>query len=215
VALILLMPLIVVMLGGCLTTKTSLTISGDDRVSGEVLIATQTVGGQAPFRPQPPEELADRVHITPYSANGRSGSQLSFNGLTFQETEQLSQALGPSGTRYRMRLSRAGSLVTFEASADLTPLANTDSSFVVEVSAPGEITTTNGQESAGVVSWAPEPGEVTQMSATYQFSGSNNQEWFGWAVLLGGLTLGVAILVAVLAQQAHERARRASGDRGA
>lgn len=211
--LVALFAVIALLLGGCLHMNASMTISDDDRVSGELLMTTRTPDGKAPFNLRPPTNLADRVHVTPYSAEGRTGSQLTFRDLSFDEVEQLSQALSPSGSRYKLRLSRSGSLVNFDGSVDLTPLTNTDSSFDIEVSAPGEVTSTNGRESAGQVSWSPEPGEVTQLSATFQYSGSGVAGWIGWAVLVGFLTFGVAGLVAWLAQRAHEQAGRAAGDR--
>ena len=109
-----------------------------------------------------------------------------------------------------MNLSRSGTLVIFDASVDLTPLANTNSTFDIEISAPGEITTSNGQESSGLVSWSPEPGEVSQLSSTFQFAGSGSNYWVGWAVLIGVGTLGAVALVVVLAQRSHNDSRRAT-----
>ncbi|MGP4017253.1 DUF3153 domain-containing protein [Saccharopolyspora sp. 5N708] len=195
------------LLSGCLHVNAALNISGDDLVSGEVLVSTQTADGQVPFRLQPPDDLANRVRVTPYDRDGRVGSHLSFHDLTFQEVEQLGAALSPSDSRYRLQLSRSGSLVIFEGSADLTPLADTDSGVELKISAPGEITNTNGQESAGTVSWVLQPGEVTELSATYQFANATGMDWIGWALLVGGLTLTAALLVAALALRAHLRHR--------
>ncbi|GAA4863259.1 DUF3153 domain-containing protein [Saccharopolyspora rosea] len=195
------------LLGGCLHLNSSLNISGDDLVSGELLVTTQTPEGQAPFRLRAPDDLADRVRITPYSADGQSGSHLSFQDLSFQEVERLSQALSPSGSRYQLNLSRSGSLVTLNAQVDLTPLANTDSAVQVKVSAPGDITNTNGQESAGTVTWNLEPGEVTRLVATYQYSDASSMSWVGWALLLGVLVFGAAGAVGALALRSHVRNR--------
>jgi phosphatidylinositol mannoside-binding LppM-like protein len=195
------------LLSGCLHANAALNIAGDDLVSGEVLVSTQTADGQVPFRLQPPDELADRVQVTPYSNGDRVGSHLSFHDLTFQEVEQLAEALSPSDSRYRLQLSRSGSLVIFNGSVDLTPLADTDSGVEMKISAPGEITNTNGQESAGTVNWVLEPGEVTELSATYQFASATGMDWLGWALLVGATTLAAALLVALLALRAHLRHR--------
>ncbi|MCC5698123.1 DUF3153 domain-containing protein, partial [Klebsiella pneumoniae] len=145
-------------------------MSGDDSVSGEVLVSTQTPDGQVPFRLEPPESLEDRVRVRPYTKDGRAGSHLSFEDLSFDEVKQLANALSPTDNRFQFQLHRSGSLVTVEGEADLTPLANTDTSVVLEISAPGEITNTNGKESAGTVNWTLEPGEVSEVFATYQFT---------------------------------------------
>ncbi|MGI8311209.1 DUF3153 domain-containing protein [Saccharopolyspora hattusasensis] len=195
------------LLSGCLHVNAALNISGEDLVSGEVQLSTQIADGQAPFRLQPPENLADRVQVTPNDDGGRTGSHLSFHDLTFPEVEQLAEALSPTDSRYRLHLSRSGSLVFFEGSADLTPLADTDSGADLKISAPGEITNTNGQESAGTVTWSLQPGSVTELSATYQFSNVAGMDWIGWALLVGALTFGAAIVVALLALRTHIRTR--------
>lgn len=202
----------ILLLGGCVQLNSSMTISDDDLVSGQLLVSAQPSDRNGPVQLRPPRELSDRVQVTPYSRDGRTGSRLSFQDLSFEEVEQLGQALSPSGSRYRMHLSRSGSLVHFDASVDLTPLTNTNSSFQIEISAPGEITTSNGQESAGMVRWSPEPGEVSQLSSTFQFAGSGAGGWIGWAALIGVGSLGVVALVVVLAQRSHHRSRRAANE---
>jgi phosphatidylinositol mannoside-binding LppM-like protein len=195
------------LLSGCLHVNASLNISGDDLASGEVLVSTQTADGQVPFRLQPPEELADRVQVTPYEQDGRVGSHLSFRDLSLPEVEQLAEALSPTDSRYRLQLSRSGSLVIFDGSVDLTPLADTDSGVQLKISAPGEITNTNGEESAGTITWVLQPGEVSELSATYQFANSTGMDWIGWALLVGALTFATAVLVALLALRTHIRHR--------
>lgn len=195
------------LLSGCLHVNASLNISGDDLASGEVLVSTQTADGQVPFRLQPPEELADRVQVTPYEQDGRVGSHLSFRDLSLPEVEQLAEALSPTDSRYRLQLSRSGSLVIFDGSVDLTPLADTDSGVQLKISAPGEITNTNGEESAGTITWVLQPGEVSELSATYQFANSTGMDWIGWALLVGALTFATAALVALLALRTHIRHR--------
>lgn len=193
------------LLSGCLHINTALTISSEDTVSGELLVSVQTADGQPPFRLKPPGELADRVVVKPYDRGDRSGSELSFHDLSFAEVEQLAAALSPADSRYRFQLHRSGSLVIFDATADLTPLADTDSGIDVKLSAPGEITTTNGEESAGTVTWSLEPGEVTELSATFQFADAAGMDWVGWALLLGTGTLLIAAVVGLLALRGHFR----------
>ncbi|MEY8040679.1 DUF3153 domain-containing protein [Saccharopolyspora cebuensis] len=205
----LLLVLVGMVTSGCLHVNAALTIDGEDAVAGELVITTQTADGKVPFQLTPPEDLADQVRITPYAQGDRVGSHLSFRGLSFDEVTRLSQSLTPDDSRYQFQLSRSGSLVILEASADLTPLANTDSSVEVKVSAPGEITSTNGEESAGTVTWELEPGEVTRLAATFQYASATGGGWVGWAALLTGTTFLVALVVAALALTTHLRARAA------
>lgn len=206
--MLLLITLVAVLVSGCLNANVSLTISENDRVSGQVLVAVPTPAGEEPLRLRPPKNLADRVQVSPYEGKGRSGSKLSFTRLTFEEVERLGRALSRAESRYRFDISRAGSLVTVQGSVDLTPLAKTDSSVLLEINTPGEVTSTNGRANAGLVSWRPKPGEVTQISATFQFTNtSGSAVWLGWTALVGILTIGVALLVALLALFSHRRMR--------
>lgn len=195
------------LVGGCLDVNASMNINGDDRVSGEVLVSAATADDRPPISQEPPEHLADRVSIDPYSSQGRVGSRLSFHDLSFAEFEQLVTELGGSDTRYDLNLSRSGSLAIFDGSVDLTPLADTNSTFEFRMSAPGEVTDTNGEQSAGTVEWTLEPGEVTHMNATYQYASAAGGDWVGWAALmfLGGI--GVSAAVGMLALRTHVRNR--------
>lgn len=212
-ALLLLIVALGMVTSGCLRANVAMTISDDDRVSGQLLVSTQTPDGRSPFRLEPPPDLADRVKVTPYDADGRVGSKLSFDRLSFDELQRLAEALSGSDSRYKFELKRSGSLVTLDGSLDLTPLADTDSSVAIEVNAPGDITTTNGKESAGTVSWEPEPGEVTEISATYQFAGSRDWSVVWWTLLVIGGTFGVAALVGLLALDTHLKTRRTAEQR--
>lgn len=203
-ALAILIALAAVLLGGCLHADTSVSLSEDDTASGELLISTETADGKVPFNLRPPEHLADRVQVAPHSEGSRVGSRLTFQDLEFDELEELSKALSPSESRYRLHLERTGSLVELSGSLDLTPLADTDSSVRIELTAPGEVTTTNGTESSGVVTWAPEPGEVTQLNATFQYAGSGAGAWTVWALVMGALALGAVLVITRLAQREHE-----------
>lgn len=207
-ALALLIVLLGVLLSGCLHAQASLTIAEDDTVSGEVLLSTQTADGQVPFQLRPPEELADQVNVTPYSRQGRVGSRLEFQDLTFDEVEELAAKLSHENSRYTFELRRAGSLVLFNGSVDLTPLDETDSAVEIEVSTPGETTTTNGHETAGVVTWRPEPGQVTQLAAAFQYTGSGPPYWLWWLLLVVALSFGAAGAVGYLAQRSHEQYHR-------
>lgn len=198
---------LVTLLGGCLNVNAALTITGEDTVSGEIVVVTQTVDGKVPFELRPPQQLASRVKVEPFHEGENVGANVSFRNLEFSEIEQLAKALSPSDSRYHVKLWRQGSLVYFDGEADLTPLADTDSNIELKLSAPGEITRTNGDESAGTVTWNLEPGEVTQLQAAFQFSGAGGVGWWLWTSLVGGLTVLTAVLVGLLALRTHLRNR--------
>lgn len=203
--LIVLITLVALATSGCLNANLSMTISKNDRVTGQLLVAAPPDG--QPIRFDPPEGLRSRVSSAEYTKDGHPGTRLVFRELTFRELEHLSEAISGSESRYHFSLTRSGSLVNINGEIDLTPLGETPSSLHIEITAPGEITKTNGRESAGVITWEPPAGEVTQISATYQYSGSQNQAWIGWAVLVGGVMLLAAVLVGLLAARTHLRAR--------
>ncbi|MBE9373121.1 DUF3153 domain-containing protein [Saccharopolyspora sp. HNM0983] len=195
------------LVSGCLQLNASMTIDGDDRVSGDVLVSAATADNRPPIGQGAPAHLADRVRIDPYSSEGRVGSHLSFHDLSFAEFEQLVSALGGSDTRYDLNLSRSGSLTIFDGSVDLTPLADTNSTFQFRMSAPGEVSNTNGEQSAGTVEWNLQPGEVTHLAATYQYASPAGGDWVGWAALVGLGGIAVSVGVGMLALRTHIRNR--------
>ena len=175
-------------------------------MSGEVLVSTQTPDGQVPFR----LSLLNPWRTNP-SAPVHQGRPCGLPPVLrrplLDEVNQLANALSPTDNRFQFQLHRSGSLVTVEGEADLTPLANTDTSVVLEISAPGEITNTNGKESAGTVNWTLEPGEVSEVFATYQFTSRAGAGWLGWTLLFSAPVLAVTVLVGMLALRHHLQAR--------
>ncbi|MGJ7904906.1 DUF3153 domain-containing protein [Actinopolyspora sp. H202] len=205
--------LVGILVSGCLNATVSLSINGKDEVSGEVMVAVPPSSERHEFRLRVPEELSDKVRLSSYREGDARGSKLEFDELSFDEVERLAAQLNRADSRYKLSISRSGSLVEVNGSVDLTPLAETDSEVLVEISAPGEVTTTNGETNAGMVSWQPRPGEVTEISATFQFTDARSAGLFGWSLVLGGVTFGTALLVAVLALVTRQRARADSGRR--
>ncbi|MEU6127878.1 DUF3153 domain-containing protein [Saccharopolyspora sp. NPDC047091] len=209
----LLLVLVGTLLSGCLHTTASVSLSEDDKASGTLVLTTDTPDGQVPFRLHPPDDLADRVQVAPVEEQGRVGSRLTFQDLEFDELERLSNALSPSESRYQLHVERRGSLVEFTTMLDLTPLADTDSSVQIELTAPGEITSTNGKETSGVVTWAPEPGEVSQLNATFQYAGTGIGVGWAWTMGLAALVIGAVVVIGLLAQRTHERDLAETRDR--
>lgn len=186
-----------VLASGCVQLRGSLSLSREDRVSGEVLVAVR--GAHEPFALHAPPDLAHKVTVRPYASEGLTGSQLRLHDLTFDELARLCQELGPPGTE--LRAARSGPHVTFDATADLRDRPGTE--VRAEISAPGEITATNGERSGGEITWAPRPGQLNRLHATFEYSPAGAWSWVFWAILSGVLGLLAAGLVGWLAQRDH------------
>ena len=194
-------------LTGCVRLHAAMALSTDDRVSGEITAATPPTKDNDPG-PQlkVPNELASRVSTKPYKVDDYVGTQLSFNGLTFDEVRALSAATSASSSRYQLTFRRSGDLVTLSGSVDLTQVPPERADIQVKISFPGEIVDTNGrEEDEATIAWSPKPGQASMLNATVRYAGANSVSYFGWTMLVAGLTGGAAIIVLILAIVAHRR----------
>ncbi|WP_285751360.1 DUF3153 domain-containing protein [Lentzea sp. NBRC 105346] len=194
-------------LSGCVRVYAAMAVSEDDRISGEIVAATPPTQDNDPG-PQlkVPPELASRVTTKPYRVETYAGTQLFFNGLTFDEMRTLSVATSSSNSRYQLSFRRSGDLVTMSGSVDLSQVPAERADIQVKISFPGSVVNTNGrEEEQGTIAWSPKPGQASMLSATVRYAGSESTSFFGWAMLVAGLTAGAALIVVVLALIAHKR----------
>lgn len=194
-------------LSGCVRLHAAMAVSEDDRVSGEIIAATPPTADNDPG-PQlkVPSELASRVTTKPYKVDAYAGTQLFFNGLSFEEVRTLSMATSSSNSRYQLNFRRSGDLVTMSGSVDLTQVAPDRADIQVKISFPGAVVNTNGrEEDPGTIAWSPKPGQASMLTATVQYAGTNSTSFFGWIMLVAALTGGAALIVVVLALVAHKR----------
>ncbi|QFZ17453.1 DUF3153 domain-containing protein [Saccharothrix syringae] len=194
-------------LTGCVRLHAAMAVSQDDRVSGEITAATPPTRDNDPG-PQlkVPEELAGRVTTKPYQLDDYVGTQLSFSALTFDEVRALSVATSASSSRYQLTFRRSGDLVTLSGSVDLTQVPPERADIQVKISFPGEVVDTNGrEEDNATIGWTPKPGQASMLTATVRYAGPNSVSYFGWAMLVAGLTGGAALIVLVLAVVSHRR----------
>ncbi|RKT53317.1 LppM family (lipo)protein [Saccharothrix australiensis] len=198
-------------LTGCVRLHAAMAVGPDDRVSGEVVAATpETDDNDAGPQLKVPDDLADRVTTQPYRADKYAGTQVFFNGLTFDEVRALSIATSASSSRYQLGFRRSGDLVTLNGSVDLTQVPPERADIQVKISFPGEVVDTNGREEDGAtIAWSPKPGEATMLSATIRYAGENSPSYFAWTMLVAGLTGGAALIVVVLAVVARRRSQLA------
>ncbi|MEJ2856133.1 MULTISPECIES: DUF3153 domain-containing protein [unclassified Saccharothrix] len=196
-------------LTGCVRLHAAMALSQDDRVSGEIVAATPPTRDNDPG-PQlrVPNELASRVTTKPYSQDNYTGTQLFFSGLTFDEVRALAAATSASSSRYQLNFRRSGDLVTMNGSVDLTQVPPERADIQVKISFPGEVVETNGrEEESATIAWSPKAGQASMLQATVRYAGENSPSYFGWTMLLAGLTGGAALIVVVLAIVAHRRSQ--------
>jgi hypothetical protein len=204
--LILLAPLAV----GCVRVRTSITISPDDLVSGQITAASkprnpddkgpQFNAAALPFSP--------KVAISEYTKDGYVGSSAVFSDLSFSELPQLAN-MNHDAAGVNLSLRRAGNLVILEGRADLTALNDSSADISLSVSFPGEVTSTNGsQVDSQVVEWKLKPGIVSTMNAQARYTDPSARSFTGAATWLGLATFAVAGLIGLLAWLGRDRSPR-------
>jgi hypothetical protein len=205
-ALLILIPLAT----GCVRVRASITISPDDRVSGEIIAASkprnsedkgpQFNGGSLPF--------SEKVAISDYSKDGYVGSQAVFSDLTFAELPQLAN-MNHDAAGVDVSVRRAGDSVILEGRADLTALTDPNADVSLSVSFPGAVTSTNGdQVESQVVEWKLKPGVVTTMSAQARYTDPSARSFTGAAMWMGLSALLVAALIGTLAWVSRDQSPR-------
>lgn len=208
-ALTALLLLAVPLLSGCLRVQVSMGVSADDRVSGQIVAATvPTSDTDTGPELTPPDSLVGKIRVQEYKQDGYVGSQAFFNDLTFGEVQQLSSLSGQVGTSLQLNFQRSGDVVILDGKADLKAVP--DSSDVqFSVAFPARVATTNGtRDGDSIVTWKLAPGEVNALRAEVRYQDPSTRGFAGWAGIVGGITLGVALIVAVMAYTQRDRAPR-------
>lgn len=193
-------------LSGCVRVQGSMTVSENDLVSGQLIIASVSIkqGDTGPALKIPPE-LGGKVKSQVYAADGYVGQTVTLQDLTFAEVGILSDSI-TVGKQYRISFRRAGDLVTMAGSVDLTELPKDRADVQFKVTLPGTVSRTNGVDDNGTISWKPKPGAVTEFHATAQYTDSSGVSWTKWVTIVGASAVGVALLVLALALFTHRRA---------
>lgn len=192
-------------LTGCLRVHAALAVSQDDVISGELVIAALPVSkdDDGPKLTVPPE-LADRVSMQPYTADGYVGQKVTLSGLRFDDLTVLTESISTL-RQYRLSFRRSGGLVSLAGSIDLTRVPADRADVQIKIAFPGQISRTNGDNVDGTISWAPKPGAVTEFAATARYSSAAGVSWTQWVAIVGGGAVGVAVLVVLLALFTHRR----------
>ncbi|HYQ68381.1 DUF3153 domain-containing protein [Actinophytocola sp.] len=205
VGLVVLFGVLVCSLSGCLRVHAALAVSPDDKVSGELIVATVRLNEQdnGPTLTIPPE-LNDQVKSEKYDQDDYVGQRVTFTDLRFVDLAQLVETISEL-KQYRLSLRRAGDLVTLAGSIDLTQVPVDRADVQIKIAFPGSVTRTNGDEDNGTVSWSPKPTSVTEFDAVAQYSSDDGNSWVRWALYVGGAALLAAVVATLLALIAHRR----------
>jgi len=194
---------------GCVRVRTSLTVSPDDRVSGQIVAAAKP-RDDSDRGPQLLNNLpfAQKVAVSDYDRDDYVGSQAVFSDLTFAEIPQLA-GMNRDAAGVDISLRRAGDLVILEGRVDLTSLNDPDADVSLSVSFPGEVTSTNGDRvSPEVVEWKLRPGVVSTMNAQARYTDPSARSFTGAAIWLGVGSLVVAVVIGALAYNSRDRTPR-------
>ena len=205
-ALVLLLLILVPFAVGCVRVRASLTVSPDDRVSGQIVAASKARDGEDKG-PQLLNSLpfSNKVAVSRYERGDYVGSQAVFSDLTFAELPQLAN-MNSDAAGVDISLRRAGDLVILEGRVDLTTLNDPEADVTLSVAFPGEVTSTNGDQVSGeVVEWKLKPGIVTTMNAQARYTDPSARSFTTAAIWLTVGSFVVAGLLGWLAWASRDR----------
>ncbi len=194
------------LLTGCLRVHASITVSPDDKVSGDIIAAIKPRDDNDQG-PQFDENFgfSQKVSVSTYRADGYVGSRAAFSDLSFAEVPQLAN-LSRDATGVDISLRRAGNLGILEGRVDLTNVTDPEADVKFRIAFPGEVTSTNGdQVDSSMVEWKLKPGTVTTMSAQSRYTDPSTRSFTAAAIWLGLAACLVAGIVAALAWRDHDR----------
>lgn len=208
-ALVMLLLIVAPSLIGCVRVRASITVSPDDRVSGQI-VAAAIPRDDNDNGPQLLNNLpfAQKVAVSDYNRDDYVGSQAVFSDLTFAELPQLA-SMNRDAAGVDISLRRAGDLVILEGRADLTSLSDPEADVSLSVAFPGEVTSTNGEQiSSSVVEWKLRPGVVSTMNAQARYTDPSARSFTGAAIWLGIASLVVAGVIGWLAYANRDQSPR-------
>jgi hypothetical protein len=202
--------LLVFALAGCVRVHAAMAVGTDDHVSGTIDIASvQAKPEDTGPALTVPSELSGLVTLAPYAADGYVGQTVHFEGLTFEQVRQLSEAISNQSSRYRLNFRRSGDIVSLAGSADLGGMRPDGVDVQLKVAFPGPVGKSNGTaDKDNTISWTAKPGGVTEFNATSQYSDAGGMSWTRWVLVVGAGAIGVALLVLLLALVTHKRSLR-------
>lgn len=196
-------------LSGCVRVRAAMAVAPNDLVAGQVVIAAlPTRAGDDGPELDVPENMKARVSMEKYDLDGYIGNTLSFHDLSFAEVHELTSAINPNSQHFQISFRRAGDLVTMSGSVDLTGMPTDKADVQIKLAFPGRVTKTDGIDEDGAITWKPKAGQVTEFSATAEYSTKGQSSWTRWVMIVASSALGVALLVGLLAYGARRLSLR-------
>lgn len=190
-----------------------------DRMSGKI-VAAQTPNSD-PKGPQlsVPGELTGQAQVQAYDSNGKIGTQMLFETITFGQFNQLgevvSQAFDNSATSMKMRVQRNGGTVILSGTADMASLAPNSAVIVVSVQFPGPVTATNGQqENDDLVTWTLNAGTSAALTAEADYADPSIASFTLWSWITAIVSFLAAAVVAAVAYVNRDRSAKVGQDSG-
>ncbi len=199
--MLLLAALLLPLLAGCLRVQVTMGVSSNDRVSGHI-VAAAVPNDDKDKGPQlkAPDSLEGKIRIESYNEDGYVGSQVYFDDLTFGEVQELGGLSDQTQGMFNLQFTRSGDLVTLNGRVDLKSVPPQGSDVQFTVAFPARVASTNGTRvDDNTVSWKLPAGDVSTLHSEVSYADPNTRSFGGWAWIVGGVTLGVAVLVAILA----------------
>lgn len=203
---LLLLVLILPMAVGCVRIRAAITVSPDDRVSGQIIAAAKPTEGDDKG-PQLLNTLpfSNKVSVSGYQRDDYVGSQAVFSDLTFAELPQLAN-MNRDAAGVDISLRRAGDLVILEGRVDLTSINDPEADVSLSVSFPGDVTSTNGEQvSSDMVQWKLKPGVVTTMNAQARYTDPSARSFSTAAIWMGIGAFLVAAVIGAVAWMSRDR----------
>lgn len=181
-----------------------------DRMSGKI-VAAQTPASN-PQGPQiaAPGELKGLAEVKAYDSNGKVGTQMIFEKITFGQFNQVgdvvSQAFDTSAASIKMRVQRTGGTVILSGTADLSSLSPNSAVIVVSLQFPGPVTATNGQQEADdLVTWTLNAGTSAALTAEAEYADPSIASFTTWAWITALTSFLAAAVVAGIAYVRRDR----------
>lgn len=220
--------LILLVLAGCIRFQADLTISADDTVSGEVIVAVivndDADDGEAVAAARAVEleaslvpELSGALGVTrtEYTDDGYIGSRFELRETPLSAFADTGSAEGLTIVRSGDRITVTGSLNVSGAEEQAEGEAPTDDAessgdISVVITFPGEILSHDGQQSGRTVTWTTEFDQPITISAESEVDSSPDLTVLWWVLGIAGLLLAVIVIVIAARRRGRETASAAT-----
>ncbi len=205
--------LLLLVLAGCIRFQADLTISADDTVSGDVIVAVLVNGdaddGEAVAASRAAEleaslvpELSGALGVTrsEYTDDGYIGSR-------FELRETPLTAFADTGSAEGLTIVRSGDRITLSGSLNVSGAeeeaaaeppsddAEASGDISVVVTFPGEVISHDGEQSGRTVTWTAEFDQPITLSAESEVDTSPDLTVLWWVLGIAGLLLAVVVIV--------------------